>query len=151
MALPRSASDLNVGLHSSHAFLFVQPGFPLFEFKCISSVCPMALKCIKYIAGSHLVICLRTVNGLPFKTNSWGRNSSSSFFTKSHFVILMAFTWVDPVSLPHIFCYDAEGSSRTPALPRLPQSESSRRPHLKPGARPKLHFRSSGNFSFFFL
>lgn len=109
--------------------------------------CPVALECIKYIAGSHLVICLRTVSASPFKTNSWGRNSSSAFFTKSHFVILMAFTWVDPVSLPHIFCYDAEGSSRTPSLPRLPQSESSRRPHLSPGARPKLHFRSSGHFS----
>lgn len=111
-------------------FFLSSPASPCSSSSAFLLFCPVALECIKYIAGSHLVIRLWTMSASPFKTNSWGRNRSSAFFTKSHFVILMGFTWLDPVSLPHIFCYDAEGSSRTPSLPRLLQSESSRRPHL---------------------
>lgn len=76
--------------------------------------CPLELDCTAYIAGEDLVVDLRTVNASPCKTNYWGRNSSSSFFTSSSLSFWRLLGGWTLSGCPLRLCIQAPGSAGGP-------------------------------------
>lgn len=133
MAPPQPAADLDVGLHSSHVSFYLAR-HPLVQLQVYLFCSVLELECTSFIAGDGLVVGLRTVNASPCKTNYWGRNSSSSFFTSSS-LLFWRLRHVDALWLPTPVVHPGPGLCR--GAPELNQQKARQEPATRPSCTPE--------------